>query len=281
MKLGAEINAARITLDDARRHFLPDEAIPTAIFSRHHRAIREDRLEGAAPTPIPHETLGVPVVDSQREGGRTKTGKKIKPRYTKRAMRLRMKKLAAVKRQILQEFNDPAGFLVDQDAEMRLIVANGTGKPRLVVIDIDGTLIPYQTGKRKHSAPSLRPFYQELVSFLKKEADLFLFSSASPTRTKNLFLKYFSADFCGYFDRTHLKRGRKCLEPLQFTGQKLLIIDDDPSAVHQWSESSHLCVPRWFGDSADTSFKDVVALLQEQWSAEKSAGPSLGVPATT
>jgi len=125
-----------------------------------------------------------------------------------------------------RELDSPDTFQVDKDGVMADIFSRGKLHGRSVVLDIDGTLIEFREGPWKHRAPKFRPFYREFVEGLSKFCNLFLFSSGYPTRSKNLFQKYFRDDFCGYFDRTLLHRRHRSLKAIDSEDHPLFVVDD-------------------------------------------------------
>jgi hypothetical protein len=165
----------------------------------------------------------------------------------------------------LKQFDSPDGFQVDRDQKMTDIFSHGTAYNRSVVIDIDGTLLEYREGRREHRAPKFRPFYRTFVDGLNRFCNLFLFSSGTPTRSKNLFQKYFKNDFCWYFDRTLLHRKHKSLKAIDTGDHPLLIIDDSSDAIHPWSGHLHLPISCWTGDPDDTELLRVLQLVEKTW----------------
>lgn len=192
-----------------------------------------------------------PPVNSQlREPRPTRRTHRLR-RYYRRAQRQhlrRLNELQAVERTRRFTANKPKKV---RRQEILDIVSRLPPGSNVVFLDLDGTLLPYQLGKRVHRAPILRPFCSELLAALKRRARLFLFSSGPAERTKNLFQKLFREDVDGVLDWTHLHMGKKCLKLFKEAGVRPFILDDNPAAIHAESQAFHVSVPRWFGSLED------------------------------
>ena len=160
---------------------------------------------------------------------------------------------------------EPDRYTYDAKTEMHLMFAASKGFDKTVIFDLDGTLLPYRSGARSHRKTKLRPCLEELVNSLKDKVNLFVFSSGNPTRTQNIFKKHMPQGFSGYFDRSHLRRGRKCLQSLEWQGHDVVLVDDDANAIHPWSQATHIPIKRWFGETNDTELDKLFHMLKKRW----------------
>ena len=192
----------------------------------------------------------VPEICHKKDSSNSISGRK-KKRSFKRERKRRLREYGRQRGRALIEDRDKYDGQITLIQEERLILAAGATKKNSVFLDLDGTILPFQTGNRKHRAPKFRPGLREFINVVKPLANLFLFSAGARVRTRNIFTRYFQADFCGYFDRANLKRGKKCFRDLENEEHRILVLDDNQSAIHPWSTSCHVNIPRWLGNDDD------------------------------
>ena len=266
MQIHNQIKAKHKAHTTAFSKFTDSTCQPHPIFSGHScHDIEGPRIcTTPAETQLPDQALKK-CID-------TASVKKIKKarsqfrRKFKRGRKEQLKCARLVNQELARQRFDPDRFTFDAEKEMQLVFAASKGFAKTLVFDLDGPLLPYRQGSRSHRKPKIRPHLEELVDAVKDIANLFVFSAGNPARTSNLLNKYLPKGFSGYFDRSHLQRGRKSLKSLEWKGHDLILIDDDPKAVHFSAKSMHMTIKRWTGEDDDIELQKLLQQLQKQWS---------------
>lgn len=140
---------------------------------------------------------------------------KPSPRYFKKRAQQHLKLMTLRAQKLREAKENPLLYKINKRTEMLKIFAANRRHSRALLVDLDGTLIPFKKGKRKHRSPHLRPHWEKFLSEIQKFADVFIYSAMSITRMENLWKTYLKSHFSGYFDRQFLCRRKKSLKFLE------------------------------------------------------------------
>lgn len=152
-------------------------------------------------------------------------------------------------------------FKFNKIDEIKKVFIQNRTHDRALLVDLDGTLIEFEEGKRKHKVPKLRPHFDTFVNQLSNHVDLFVFSASNPIRLKNIAGKYLGDKFKGFFDRRYMSRKRKCLNVFKQLDSTVLLIDDNPQLVHSSSQQDVIRISTWKGDPNDDELLKVLEVI--------------------
>jgi hypothetical protein len=195
---------------------------------------------------------------------------KLKPRYVKQRKTNNLKKARNVRRMNWIQKKNPNILQIDKDSKMKSIFSQNRNHSRALILDVDGTICEFLTGKRKHRTVQFRPHFAEFLSKALEFSDLFIFSSMDIIRLRNLWKKHFSKQFSGYFDKSLLMKHKKNIDPILNLGSDILLIDDSPKKIHPRCTSIFLPISRWKDDEKDCELLLVLSEIKRRWSLEGS-----------
>lgn len=190
---------------------------------------------------------------------------KYSPRYFKRRKLQHFKKMceASEKKRLLVE--RPLAWKIEKKTKMQQIFESTRKFNHALVLDVDGTICEYRTGKRKHRPPLFRPYSETFLSQVSEFADLYLFSSMRITRLSNLWTKYFSKTFRTAFNRSLMICQKKNIEPLLALCSNIIIVDDDKARIIDQSQDYFVEIKRWYGEPSDSELLEVLELIKNKW----------------
>ena len=195
---------------------------------------------------------------------------KSKLRYVKQSKANNLKKARSVRRVNWIQKKNPDIWQIDKGSKMKSIFIQNRNHSRALILDVDGTICEFLTGKRKHRTVQFRPHFAEFLSKALEFSDLFIFSSMDILRLRNLWKKHFSKKFSGYFDKSLLMRYKKNIDPILDLGSDILLIDDSPNQIHPRSSSNFLPISRWKDDEKDCELLLVLSEIKRRWNLEGS-----------
>lgn len=190
---------------------------------------------------------------------------KSKNRYFKRKKLKQLILMSSQAKKIRINKNDPPLYKFDKKKEMKAIFTQNRTKNRALIFDLDGTIIAFAKGKRKHCKVSFRPHFDEFMNRVSKMADVFIYSAAEIIRLENLMKNQLKGRFCGFFDRRFLSRRKKSLAWLIEIDPELIVIDDTPHMIAENSKNHFLFVNRWGGDDRDEELLRIWSIIEERW----------------
>ena len=181
-------------------------------------------------------------------------------KYFKKSRKQQCKEASRISKTISKQRFEPDNYLFDAKTEMNLMFAasqNFNKTTFLILMALSCHLIV------EFALIANRNFVPILINNLKDYVNFFVFSAGHLVRTRNLLKKYLPVGFSGYLDRSHLKQGRKCLQPLEWKGHDVILVDDNPNAIHLWSQTTHIPIKRWLGNEDESELNDLFQQLQK------------------
>ena len=265
MQISNEIKSPNFKINVSIARFTGIDIKKTPLFIVH--SCQATRIPQLCPTPTEISQKPKTAKRATQSEFKKKIVKRRKScrKYFKKHKARQLAEARNIKSEIAKQRFQPHSYTFNSKTEMQLMFAASKGFNKTVIFDLDGTLLPYRLCPRSHKKPKLRIHLSELIDALKEEVNLFVFSAGNPTRAQNLLKNHLPEGFSGYFDRSHLKRGRKCLQPLEWQGHDVVIVDDDSRAIHSWSKETHIPIKRWFGESNDTELKNLLQKFHQRW----------------
>ena len=191
-------------------------------------------------------------------------------KFCKRKQKQQLVRMRSKLREKWLSIRNPDIWKINKEQLMNDVIAQNRKHSRALVLDIDGTLIEFTHGKRKHRAINFWPNYKQFIAEVQEFADLFLFSTMSITKLNRLWPKYFETDFSGRFDRRILSRFKKNLHPLVETGFDILLLDDLPEKIHERFHPFFIPIKRWEGNEDDNELLNALEVIRKRWNLFKT-----------